>query len=506
MSFLSRRSSRAGKRDDRSAPDPGRRHEDREYDDYEYAQDDDNWSPDEYFSPEGIKGRRASGRHGGPPAGRGDPGRRETGRGYEGYDAGPQAGRGPRTPAGYGRDSYPEQPYQQDDGYNAEEETGGRGAGRKRRGNGERADRPERRRRLGRRDRGDDIWPDDGVSDEDYWASVAADRPLPSTASSQEAGATQMMGTQASAAPGRPPAGYPGNESRAGRLGPPPGLSSGPYPSPARNSGPSPMVRPGTTPGTGVPGTGRPAAGYAQPAFQPPDSRFDSTERFNRIDRPREPAAYADPRRGQDRRPPEHRPPEHRPPEHRPPEHRPPEHRPPEHRPPEHRPPEHRPPEHRAGGRHSAGRAGADEDPLTSKAYSRETMAATDARSYRAAAARRPQVPDDRYEAALSEQTQTFTMNGQYPSDPQATTARYPVRGQQPQQPQRPQAPQHGAPESRAAADRSPSYPYPEQQPYPSRQAPDRDEDDPYGRPGTGRHAGNGYGGQGNARRGNGRY
>jgi hypothetical protein len=35
-----------------------------------------------------------------------------------------------------------------------------------------------RRRTWLRRDRGQDIWPDDGVSDEDYWASVAADRPL----------------------------------------------------------------------------------------------------------------------------------------------------------------------------------------------------------------------------------------------------------------------------------------------------------------------------------------
>jgi hypothetical protein len=319
------------------------------------------------------------------------------------------------------------------------------------------------------------------VSDEDYWASVAADRPLPATAPSQEADATQVMGTQASAAPGRPaPAGYSGNESRAGRLGPPPGLNSGPYPRPARNSGP--IARPGMTPGGGVPGAGRPAAG--QPSFQPSDSRFDSTERFDRIDRPRDRdlASYTDPRIGQDRRPPEHRQPEHRQPEHRQPEHR------------------------AGGGRHSAGWPGADDDPLTSKAYSREAMAESDSRSYRAAAARRPQVPDDRYEAALSEQTQTFTVNGQYPSDPQAATARYPVRGQQPQQPQRPQAPQHGAPGSRATTDRNPSYPYPEQQPYPPRQPLDRDEDDPYGRPGAGRHAGNGYGGQGNARRGNGRY
>lgn len=496
MSFLSRRSSRAEKRD-RSASDAGRRHEDREYDDdYEYAQDDDNWSPDEYFSPEGIKGRWAAGRHTGPPAGHRDPGRSEAGRGYDGYDAGPQAGRGPRTPPGYGRDSYPEPYQQQDDGYDAEEEAGERGAGRKRRGNGERADRPERRRpRLGRRDRDADIWPDDEVSDEDYWASVAADRPLPSTGPSTGPGAvpgaaadaTQVMGPKAGAAPGRPaPAGYPGNESRAGRLGPPPGLSSGPYPSPGRNSGP--MARPGTTPGTGIPGTGHPASGHTQPSFQPSDSRFDSTERFDRVDRPREPAAYADPRRGQDRRPSEQRPSEPRPPEYR--------------------APEHRPPEYRTGGRHSVGRAGADDDPLTSKAYSREAMAAEDTRSYRAAAAaRRPPVPTDRYEAALSEQTQTFTMNGQYPSDPQATTARYPARGQQPQAPQRPQAPQYGAPGSRAAGDRGPSYPYPEQQqPYPARQAPDRDEDGPHGRPGAGRHAGNGYGGQGNARRGNGRY
>jgi hypothetical protein len=465
MPFLSRRSSRAGKRDGRSAPGAVNGRDDREYDDDEYPQDDDNWSPDQYFSPEGIKGRRASGRHGGPPPGRGYDGF-EAGPPRNGYDTGPRAQgrRGPEAPAGYGHDRN-QQPAH--DGYDpaGEDGPGGQSPRGRRRDRGERGER--RRPRLGRRDKGEDIWPDDGVSDEDYWASVAADRPLPGARPGPEADATQMMGTQAGTAPGRPPApghpgnesrpGGPGNESRTGRLGPPPGLS-GPYPPghsapghagppvhsgpPSRNSGP--MARPG--------------AGAGRPGFQPPDTRFDATERFDRVDRPMDPAAYTDPRmngRGQDRRP----------------------------------------PENRGGGRHSAGWSGSDDDPLTSKAFSREAMAATDARSYRAAAARRPPVPPDRYESALSEQTQTFTMNGPY-SDPQAPTARYPVRGQPSQQPppqQRPQAPPRGRPPNgqRPAADRRPSYPYPEQPGQP--------------RPAPGRHAGRDYG-RDDTRRGDGRY
>ena len=60
MSFLSRRPSRPGSRDG----DAGR---DDEYGDYDYAPDgyvgdeDESWSPGEYFSPEGIRGRRAGG-------------------------------------------------------------------------------------------------------------------------------------------------------------------------------------------------------------------------------------------------------------------------------------------------------------------------------------------------------------------------------------------------------------------------------------------------------------
>jgi hypothetical protein len=49
-------------------------------------------------------------------------------------------------------------------------------------------------RRL-RHNRGEDIWPDDGISDEDYWASVVADRPLTLT----------RKDNRASAAADRPP-------------------------------------------------------------------------------------------------------------------------------------------------------------------------------------------------------------------------------------------------------------------------------------------------------------
>src|SRR5580692_9260001 len=92
MSFLSRRPSRSGNREG----DAGR---DDEYDDYDYAPDgyradqDENWSPGEYFSPEGIKGRWADGqRPGERPAARGgrrgDSGRGDSGRGDSGRDAG----------------------------------------------------------------------------------------------------------------------------------------------------------------------------------------------------------------------------------------------------------------------------------------------------------------------------------------------------------------------------------------------------------------------------------
>src|ERR1700733_13113591 len=196
MSFLSRRPSRSGSREGEAGRDDA-------YDDYDYAPDgyradeDENWSPGEYFSPEGIKGRWADGqRPGERPAARGrrgdsgradlgrgdsgradsarvDPARVDSGQGYQdraagGYDDDGYNGYGT---GGYGTDEYATGAYDLPEG--ADEERGERG-GRRRKERGERGS----RLRIGRRGRGEEIWPDDGVSDEDYWASVASDRPL----------------------------------------------------------------------------------------------------------------------------------------------------------------------------------------------------------------------------------------------------------------------------------------------------------------------------------------
>jgi mycoredoxin len=92
-----------------------------------HQNEDDGWAPGGYFSPEGIKGRWAS------ASPRAD--------GFSGYEA----------------DEYASGAYDLPEDANE--------------------DRPERDRRK-RRDRGKDIWPDDRISDKDYWASVVADRPL----------------------------------------------------------------------------------------------------------------------------------------------------------------------------------------------------------------------------------------------------------------------------------------------------------------------------------------
>src|SRR5208282_3685095 len=133
--------------------------------------EDENWSPGEYFSPEGIKGRWADGQRPGERAaargrrgdpGRGDPGRSDSGRGdsgqgYEdragaGYDDDGYNGYGPGgSPGGYGTDEYATGAYDLPEG--ADEERGERG-GRRRKERGERG----ARLRLGRRDRGEDIW------------------------------------------------------------------------------------------------------------------------------------------------------------------------------------------------------------------------------------------------------------------------------------------------------------------------------------------------------------
>src|SRR5262245_21806459 len=130
MSFLSRRNSRPDRRGGKA--DAGRRAESG-YDDYGYDyapdnyQDDDNWSPDEYFSPEGIKGRWAAGAQPGDRPG--GPGRHADGRGYAepdtGYDDyGSQRTRGPES--GYGHDPYYRDGYGQDGGNGGDDyDTGG---------------------------------------------------------------------------------------------------------------------------------------------------------------------------------------------------------------------------------------------------------------------------------------------------------------------------------------------------------------------------------------------
>jgi hypothetical protein len=586
MSFLSRKNSQPDKRGGRAAD---RRRADSEYDDYgyapdAYADDDDAWSPDEYFSPEGIKGRWAAGTRPGERSG--VPGREDDGYGYDDQGAGPQRARGATAggnrggypSGGYPRDGYGPDGYGQDGsygnddfeagpdygtgGYDLTEDDGGdraeRGGGRRRRERG-----GERRLRLGRRDRSPDIWPDDEVSDEDYWASVSADRPFHSANDaldadpSQAAAGARPMGRRARAArhggasesrltSGRPLgadrgpgerhlagdpriAGEPrvASEQRtgSGRLGPPPGLSpaasaalsgqngylpggtapgrpahagtsranSGPMarsssgPMARSSSGPMPRSAGGPAPAPAAPQMypappappahaappARPAAGLAQPTFQPngaraasrPPERPDWGERTERIDRVTA-TGYPEPRHGA-------------------------------------RPQDPRGQDSRGALEGQGGwsqdatnrdarnqgrpRRGADDDPLTSKAWSRSALTDTDGRSYRVAA-RRAQVPDDRRDAALNEQTQTFSMP-QYPADPQTGTARGPGHGAQ-------HSGQH--PYDRGTG---PSHPYPSQ-PYPSRPAPDQDDD----RHRTPRPAGQGNNGYGTGGYGTGGY
>src|SRR5580692_10796659 len=297
MSFLSRRPSRPGSRDS----DAGR---DDEYGDYDYAPDgyggeeDESWSPGQYFSPEGIEGRRAGGQSSGD---RPDPrGRRDAGRGDargdagQGHDDRPGDGYNGYPPGGgygYGADEYATGAYDLPEG--SDEEPAERGSRR-------RKDRGERTGvfRSLRRDRGEDIWPDDGISDEDYWASVASDRPLtganpplesdhlaaadsrpmgrPGGHASSDGGA-RMPATgadDARAGAGLRPGADPrtgadprfGDEQRGvtGRLGPPPGLRGdyqpGGAPTSARpGTGPQ-AARPGTGPMPARPGTGPQAA------------------------------------------------------------------------------------------------------------------------------------------------------------------------------------------------------------------------------------------------------
>jgi hypothetical protein len=515
MSFLSRKPARPGGR----SGDAGR---DDEYDDYDgYAQDgyqneDDAWSPNEYFSPEGIKGRWAGEHPEGRAGGRGQ--RDSRGEAEPGYYAddysGPEYGSGP----GYGADEFATGAYDLPDGTDDDR------SDRTRRRRRDREDRGERTGILRlRRDRGEDIWPDDGISDEDYWASVAADRPLngtdspldnlPATGGSPRPGGDARPRTDAR--PGMGGGADPrfggdqrgGERGVTGRLGPPPGLAGDYKPGAARTSGPmgtgqpgggrngsGPMpARQGTGPQPARPGTGstptvgvtasRPPAGqngmrpgpaqpgpgqngYAQPAarpsFQPngyqagsrPQDRNadwgDRTERIERVNA----SGYPEPRpsgraqgsggtgasgplarasgympapvptfsaapargRGDSGRPDNGRADNARPDSAGRPA-------------PERREPDRRdqgrdgsretsggwPAQARSGGSHA--RAAAEDDPLTSKAYSRAAQTETDGRSYRVAA-RRSQA-----QTQLTEQAETF-ITGQYQQPSQYQAAR----------------------------------------------------------------------------------
>jgi hypothetical protein len=549
MSFLSRKPAR---------PD-GRGRGD-EYDDYDgYAQDgyqnEDAWSPGEYFSPEGIKGKWA----GESPDGRsGGRGRREDGanNGYDTYgndfngpDYGGGSGGGSST--GYNSDDFATAMYDLPEG--ADEDRPDRS---RRRRSRDREDRGERTGILRlRRDRGEDIWPDDGISDEDYWASVAADRPLTGTDSpADNVPAAKGAGPRPGADP-RPGGDSPfGSDQRGGergvtgRLGPPPGAApdykssgTGPLGGSAPAGGTGPMGRSGQANGGGRPGSGpmparggttgsraarpgtgptptvgvtasRPPAGqngtrpgpahqgtansFPQPALRPsfqPNSRQsgslpgtapapapaggrqqdrgdwgDRTERIERVNAagypeprpggrsqglsspgaaprssgplgpgtsssPGLPGTHGTPgrgrgdnsaRRGSDRPAPERREPDRREPS-------------------------------RDSGRDAGGpwpapvparggspaRTGTDDDPLTSKAYSRAALSETDGRSYRVAA-RRSQA-----QVKLTEQTAETFINAQYQQG--RGNEQWQYRGEMPassQQAASHQAPSHQAP------------------------------------------------------------
>jgi hypothetical protein len=421
MSFLSRKPSRPGSRD-------GGAGREEEYDDYDlyapdgYHSEDESWSPGEYFSPEGIKGKWA-GEH---PEGRsGGRGQRED-----------QPGEFPRDDgfSGRGPDELVSGGYELPAGADADPPE---------RSRRRRKDRDDRTSWTGslrlRRDRGEDIWPDDGISDEDYWASVASDSPLvepppggavsrprPGAGQGGSPGGAESRGQaqrreEQRGAPGRlgPPPGLPGERApggtdRPGSSAAPgrPGTGSAPTvgitasrppaasgPGAARNSGPQPGW-PGPAPG-GFP----PAA--AQPSFQPSGpqaavpaggerqrDRGDWGERTERIERVNA-SGYPEPRpagRSQAR--------------------------------PDPAPGAgpgfaggtgRRAPDGREAGRERDpgsiwSSPARDEDPLTSTAFSRQTTTDDDGRSYRTAA-RRSQA-----QVQLTDQTEVFAL-GQYQSE-----------------------------------------------------------------------------------------
>jgi hypothetical protein len=298
MSFLSRKPARPGNRNS----DAGR---DDEYDDYDlyaadgYQSEDDGWSPGEYFSPEGIKGKWAGQRPDGRAGGRGhrDDGRGDPGADYDSYSGGfdgaayggagrgqgGERSRGADAPRGTGFPPVGDSPQDAYAGYGADEYSSGaydlpNGADevRPERSRRWRRDREDRTDWTGilrlRRDKGEDIWPDDGISDEDYWASVSADQPLngaevPDPDDRRAPGAARRPGAgpRAGAASTDSPFGdQRGEKPRGvtGRLGPPPGLADDYQPGGTSAGGGLPGG-PGQPSGNGGPGFGWMSAGSA---------------------------------------------------------------------------------------------------------------------------------------------------------------------------------------------------------------------------------------------------
>ena len=271
MSFLSRKPARP---DGRGLSD--------EYDDFDdyaddgYAQSDDGWSPNQYFSPEGIKGKWA----GETPAGRsGGRGQRDAGQDSYGTDFNGGAG----APA-YGGDEFETGMYDLPDG--TDDNRGGpRGSRRSR-------DREDRGERTGilrlRRDRGEDIWPEEVVSDEDYWASVAADRPFhsdaplgdgPAPGARPAPGAGPRPGLDPRPGDGRAGTGpRPGPDGRPGAGGPDPRFGGGPGrlgPAPGLSADykPAPAGAPGSMNGSGGFGGPRQPGGGGRTGSGPMSAR-----------------------------------------------------------------------------------------------------------------------------------------------------------------------------------------------------------------------------------------
>ncbi len=157
------------------------------------------------------------------------------------------------------------------------------------RGRRRRRDREDRGERTGilrlRRDRGEDIWPDDGISDEDYWASVAADRPLDRPRCGRRPGPGGPPGGRRRAGPGQRAGEHQASEQRAGgprdqrggpgRLGPAPGLAR---PGPRPGTGPQ-ATRPGAAGRTSGPNALRPGPDPAGRSSGPNALRPDTARR-----------------------------------------------------------------------------------------------------------------------------------------------------------------------------------------------------------------------------------